>query len=280
MTTLVQITDVHLVAQGTAAGGVDPTASLALALDAVVGARLPLAAVLFTGDLVDAGDAASYRRLREILAPFAQRVGAPLLFAAGNHDDRAELREHLLGELPSTEPYDHVTRLGGLRVIVLDTTVPGASHGELRPDQLGWLAAELAVPAPDGTVLALHHPPLPSPSRLATAIELRDRAALAAVIRGSDVRLVLAGHTHVTSAGSVAGVPVWVGGSTATTWYGMTPAGEGIVAAPSITRVDLFDDELLVSTVPLGAPGLGSLDAAHIDELVAAAANRAGRSPT
>lgn len=274
MTTLVQITDVHLVAGETLRGGVDPAASLVTALDEIAGAGIALAAVLFTGDLVDAGDAASYRRLRAILAPFAERVGVPLLFVAGNHDDRAALREHLLGHEPSAEPFDHVTHLDGLRVIVLDSTVPGASHGVLRPDQLTWLSAELAVPAPDGTVLALHHPPLPSPSRLATAIELRDRAALAAVIAGSDVRVVLAGHTHVVSAGSLAGVPVWVGGSTASTWYGLTPDGESAVRAPSITRVDLIGGELLVSMVPVGAPSLGRIDAARIDELVAAAAAR------
>lgn len=271
MTTLVQITDIHLTSGGPQPGGVDPAAALAAALDEIAGAAIPLAAVLLTGDLVDAGDAASYARLRGIVTPFARRLGVPVLYAAGNHDDRAALREHLLGEAPSTEPFDHVTRLGGLRIIVLDSSVPGAAYGQLRPAQLAWLAAELAIPAPEGTVLALHHPPLPSPSRLARSIELWDRAALGRVIAGTDVRVVLAGHTHVTSAGTLAGVPVWTGGSTSSTWYGLTPGGEGLVRAPSVSRIDLFDGgELLIGSVPVGAPSLGRLDAARIDELAAA----------
>jgi len=196
-----------------------------------------------------------------------------VLCAAGNHDDRAALREHLLGEPPSDAPLDHVTHLDGLRVVVVDSTVPGRAHGELPDERLAWLAAQLADPAPDGTVLALHHPPLPSPSRLGTAIRLRDRERLGDVLAGTDVRVVLAGHTHLPSAGTIAGIPVWVGGSPFTTWYGLQPHGEGAVRAPSVSRVDLFDDGgLLVSSVPVGAPHLGALDPARIDELVAQAA--------
>ncbi|MGH3613251.1 MAG: hypothetical protein ACRDRK_11790 [Pseudonocardia sp.] len=36
------------------------------------------------------------------------------------------------------------------------------------------------------------------------------------MIGGTDVRVVLAGHTHVVSAGTVAGIPVWTGGALAT----------------------------------------------------------------
>lgn len=269
MTTLIQITDLHLVAQGPLPTGVDPAASLHAALDAVDRAGVVPAALLLTGDLAEDGAPATYRRLHEMLA------GRPFVCAAGNHDDRAALREHLLGLAPSDEPLDHVTRLGGLRVIVLDSTVPGAAHGVLVPQQLARLAAELATPAPDGTVLVLHHPPLPSPSRLATSIQLQDRNGLGEVIAGTDVRIVLAGHTHVPSAGTLAGVPVWVGGSTSSTWYGLAPTGESGVRVPFVSRIDLFDDgSVLASAVPLGAPGLGEIDPARIDELVAAADRR------
>ena len=266
-TTLVQITDVHLVPEGEVlASGLDPAPPLAAALEAVAAAGVEVGALLLTGDLTDRGDAASYARLRRMLEP----VMVPVLFAAGNHDDRAALREHLLGEPPSAAPLDHVTRLGGLRVVVLDSTVPGRAGGELTPDQLAWLAAELADPAPEGTVIALHHPPLPSPSRLIQGIGLRDPAALGAVIAGSDVRVVLAGHTHVTSAGTLAGVPVWVGASTSSSWYGLTPAGgESIVRAPAVSRVDLWADGLLASTVPVGAAGLGTTTDAQVDAVVA-----------
>jgi len=57
-----------------------------------------IAALLLTGDLTDAGDPASYARLRRLLEP----VAVPVLCAAGNNDDRAALREHLLGVAPRT----------------------------------------------------------------------------------------------------------------------------------------------------------------------------------
>jgi 3',5'-cyclic-AMP phosphodiesterase len=267
-TTIVQVTDLHLVPEGARlADGIDPVPPLLAALDAVAAAGADVAALLVTGDLVDAGDAASYRRLRGIMAG----VAVPVLYAAGNHDDRAALREHLLGEPGSTAPLDHVAWLGGTRVVVLDSTVPGRAHGELTPDQLAWLADELAEPAPDGTVLALHHPPLPTPSRLLGGIALRDPAALREVLAGSDVRVVLCGHTHVTSAGTLGGIPVWVGAPTSTTWYGLTPAGgESMVSAPSVSRIDLFPDgELLASAVPVGAASLGTLTDAYIDGVLA-----------
>jgi 3',5'-cyclic-AMP phosphodiesterase len=271
-TTIVQITDLHVVPEGSLLpNGVDPVPPLVTVLDAVVAAGDQVAAVLFTGDLVDSGDPASYRRLRGIIEPVFARLRVPALFAAGNHDDRSALREHLLGVAPSTAPLDHVTRIGGVRVIVLDSTVPGYAYGELTDDQLAWLADELATPAPDGTVLALHHPPLPSPSRLIQGIELHDRAGLGEVLAGSDVRIVLCGHTHVTSAGTLAGIPVWVGASTATTWHGLTPAGgESIVRAPAASRIDLFPDgELLASTIAVGAPVIGTMNDAQIDAVIA-----------
>ena len=54
------------------------------------------------------------------------------------------------GAAVSDEPYCYVTWVGGLRVIVLDSTVPGAAHGELDKPQLDWLRAELE-PAAEGT---------------------------------------------------------------------------------------------------------------------------------
>jgi Icc protein len=132
--------------------------------------------------------------------------------------------------------------------------VPGQAHGSLRPGQLAWLRAELAEPAPTGTVLALHHPPLPSASPLAASIPLLHREELGDAIAGTDVRVVLAGHTHVASAGTLRGIPVWTGGPIATTIDVSAPGGAlRTVAAPSVSRIDLFTDGLLTTSVPVGA---------------------------
>jgi Icc protein len=259
--TLFQISDPHLRAEGELLRyGVETHAPLAAVLAAVERSAVRPAALLFTGDLADAGQPAAYRRLRAMVEPVANRVGAPAIYVAGNHDRRPKLREHLLGAPPDRgaaghEPYDHVLRLGGLRVVVLDTSVPGHPHGALSAAQLDRLAAELARPAPAGTVLALHHPPLPNASPLIAHIALRDPDALAAVLAGSDVRIVLGGHTHLISAGAVAGIPVWTGGSTAYAYDPLPPdRGERLLHAPGLTRIDLFADSVIASAVPVGAP--------------------------
>jgi 3',5'-cyclic-AMP phosphodiesterase len=269
--TLVHLTDLHLLPAGQLLRDrLDTFDVLARTLAAIEQSGLRPAALLFTGDLTEAGEPGAYQRLRALVEPVAARTGAAALYVMGNHDSRAELREHLLGEDRDDRPYDYTVRLDGLRVVVLDTTVPGYSHGELTRDQLDWLAAELAEPAPDGTVLALHHPPLPTPSRIAAAIDLRDRKELAAVLSGTDVRIVLAGHTHVVSAGALAGIPVWTGGTTAFASGAFAAGGgESQLLSPTANRLDLFDDSLIVTTVAIDAEHVATLTPAQVDDVVA-----------
>jgi 3',5'-cyclic-AMP phosphodiesterase len=88
--------------------------------------------------------------------------------------------------------------------------VPGRAHGELDEATLEFLRCELASPAPEGTLVALHHPPIPSPVEPISRLRLRNAQALGEAIAGSDVRLILCGHYHHVSLGALAGVPVWV----------------------------------------------------------------------
>src|SRR3546814_6624804 len=98
-------------------------------------------------------------------------------------------------ESPSA-PVDRVDELDGLRIVTLDTSVPGFHHGEISDAQLDWLAGVLSTPAPLGTILALHPPPVPSLLDLAASVELRAPSLLAAVLRGTAVRAITRGHLH------------------------------------------------------------------------------------
>src|SRR3546814_3750181 len=135
----------------------------------------------------------------------------------GNHDDRASFREHLLpaeeAESPSA-PVDRVDELDGLRIVTLDTSVPGFHHGEISDAQLDWLAGVLSTPAPLGTILALHHPPVPSVLDLAASVELRDQSRLAADLRGTDVSAIIGGYLHYSTFATFAGIPVSVASAT------------------------------------------------------------------
>ncbi len=170
---ILHLSDTHLVADGLLYGGVDSGARLAALLEQTVASGIEPEALVFTGDLADKGHPEAYARLRGIVEPIAERLGAQPIWLMGNHDDRARLRTGLLGEPPREEPLYRSYRLGGLRVITLDTSVPGYHHGEICAEQLTWLADQLAHPAPEGTILAMHHPPVPMVQDLAVLTELR-----------------------------------------------------------------------------------------------------------
>ncbi|MFD0887422.1 metallophosphoesterase, partial [Streptosporangium algeriense] len=202
--TLIHLTDVHAVADGLLHGRVDSTAAFGNALDAVVAAGQPVDAIILSGDIADQGDEPSYRLVARALEKAAGELGAAVVVAMGNHDERGAFRSALTGDQTDgqagDEPYDVVTWVDGLRIVTLDSTVPGEHHGELSAGQLDWLASVLAEPAPDGSVLVLHHPPIPSVLPLMDGIGLREPERLARTLTGSDVRIVLAGHTHSASA--------------------------------------------------------------------------------
>lgn len=235
-------------------GVADSRAHLAELLAGLAASGARPDALLFTGDLADTGDRAAYRSLRAVVEPAAALMGARVIWAMGNHDDRARLRAELADQAPSAEPYDHVVMLGGLRIVVLDSTVPGEHHGELSVPQLRWLRAVLAERAPEGTLLAMHHPPLPSVQNLAALVELRDQAALAAVLRGTDVRGILAGHLHHSMSGTFAGIPVSVASATCYTQDLQTPLGgtRGRDGAQAFNLVHVYPDTVTHSVVSIG----------------------------
>jgi 3',5'-cyclic AMP phosphodiesterase CpdA len=184
----------------------------------------------------------------------------------GNHDERASFRRHLFGEVPTTNPIDRVYDVGGLRIITLDSTVPGSHWGVVTPSQLDWLAEELSVDAPHGTILAMHHPPLPSVLDLATLVELREQSALAEVLDGSDVRSILAGHLHYSSTGVFAGIPVSVASATCYTQDLNVPVGgtRGRDGARAFNLVHVYSNTVLHSVVPIGQyAALDYVDAAE-----------------
>jgi 3',5'-cyclic-AMP phosphodiesterase len=259
--TLIHFTDVHAVADGLLLKDhVDTVGTLATGLAAVVASGRAIDAIVVSGDIADDGDDASYRRVADLLEPTARELGAAVVVAMGNHDLRSSLREGLAGEEPGTGSYDHAVRFGGLRVITLDSTVPGEAHGELEDGQLDWLRRELATAAPDGSLLVLHHPPIPSALPMMNAIGLREPERLAEVLAGSDVRLVLAGHTHSATAGSVAGIPVWVGPASAYALDPLPPAGtvRGL-AFHAYTLVEIFAGSVMTTQVPIVGPKMETI---------------------
>lgn len=251
---ILHLSDTHLLAGDRLLGGrYDAAAHLRRTLEAAEATGVRPDAVVFTGDLTDLGEPEAYRALRAAVEPWADRLGAPVVWVAGNHDERPALRAELLDDEPTEEPVTGVWDLGGLRLIALDSTVPGWHHGDLDARQLEWLRAELAEPAPLGTILALHHPPLPTHIPFFDILELRDQPGLAAAIAGSDVRAILAGHLHYSTSGTFAGVPVSVAAASCYTMDLARPANEvnGMDAGRSFHLVHVWDDTITHAVVPV-----------------------------
>lgn len=272
---LLHISDTHLRAHGSRLFDlVDGAVRLARALAAIEGSGIRPDAMVFTGDLADLGETDAYAALRALVEPFAARIGARVFWVMGNHDDRDGFRRLLLDEPGGTAPVDSIAELDGLRVVTLDSTVPGHHHGELTDEQLDWLADVLATPAPLGTILAMHHPPVPSVLPLAASVELRDQRRLAAVLRGTDVRAIIAGHLHYSTFATFAGIPVSVASSTCyaqdlTVPTGGTRPQDG---AQAFNLVHLYDETVVHSVVPVDAPrALEHIDAAEAQRRLALA---------
>lgn len=264
---LLHLSDTHLLGHGRSLyGSVDAEIHLRQLLEQLEASEGRPEAIIFTGDLADKGEPDAYDRLRRMVEPVAARLGAQVIWVMGNHDDRGAFREHLFAEQPTTRPVDRVYDVNGLRVITLDSSVPGHHHGEVSGEQLDWLAEELSTHAAHGTILAMHHPPLPSVLDLAVAVELRDQAGLAEVLLGSDVRSILAGHLHYSSSGTFAGIPVSVASATCYTQDLNVPTGgtRGRDGARAFNLVHVYENTLLHSVVPLGEyAALEYIDAAE-----------------
>lgn len=246
---LVHISDTHLLGGPELLyGQVDSEDNLVRTLARISLGEAP-EALIFTGDLADTGDPAAYRKLRNIVEPACAEMGAVVIWAMGNHDDRMSFRTELLGQAADDSPVDVVYTMSGLRIITLDTSVPGWHHGELSLSQLGWLAEVLATPAPEGTILAMHHPPVPCVMKIAVTSELRQQRRLADVIRGTDVRAILGGHLHYSTSATFAGIPVSVAAATCYTQdlVGMKPQDAG----QAFNLVHVYEETVMHSVVPL-----------------------------
>jgi 3',5'-cyclic-AMP phosphodiesterase len=158
-------------------------------------------AVVITGDIAENGTEQEYDRARELLAPLTM----PIHVIAGNHDDPQRLAAAFGTETRWT------ARVGALRVVGLDTTLPDGDGGALGDERREWIAERLAEDPATPTILAMHHPPIETGVAAMDEIGLppADRAALAEVLAAApQVRRVISGHVHRAVTGRIAGCPV------------------------------------------------------------------------
>ncbi|MGK8491456.1 metallophosphoesterase [Nocardia asiatica] len=253
--TIVQLTDTHIRPAGEWVHGmVDTYANLTHALQQLRASRQRVDALVLTGDLTDTGSPEAYQRLRGAVEPVAAELGAQTVYVMGNHDERTAFATELLGadpaEIDPDTTHDQVADVAGLRVIALDSTTPRRHDGRLEQRQLDWLAEQLREPAPRGSLLVLHHPPIPSPVAATEYLRLERPELLAEVLAGSDVGLIVCGHNHLTGAAALAGIPVWIGPALAYRIDTIAPSGRhrGLIGF-GYSRIDLLGSTLVATAI-------------------------------
>lgn len=211
MTIIAQITDLHVWPASDGLNNARNADRLRRVLSCLNAMAAPPAAILATGDLTDTGSAAEYAELAEILSE--SRV--PVWLGVGNHDVRANLLTQFGPDRVRTDPngfVQYAIDVGDLRIVMADTLDEGADDAALCEARADWLMRTLEAEPLRPTVLALHHPPIPSGvgwmdprndtgwlTRLETALENQPQ-----------VRALICGHMHRAFGGQFAGRPVHV----------------------------------------------------------------------
>ena len=207
---LIQLGDLHIGADWVA---IDPLQTLSATVDALERLDLGVDAVLALGDIAEHGADAEYERARTEL----ERLGAPVHPAMGNGDDREALRRNFGLPPARGAPLHYTTDLGPVRLIVLDTTIPGHDGGHLDDAGVTWLDHQLTAFPSTPTLLAMHHPPLltGSPAWDELALTASSRLRLSQTLqRHPQVRRILAAHLHRPLLAQFASRPLLVAPST------------------------------------------------------------------
>jgi 3',5'-cyclic AMP phosphodiesterase CpdA len=193
-----QLTDLHVRPKGLAANRVSETNMLTERAFRVAAGLTPRPDVaIITGDLTECGLEAEYANLSAILG---RTLPMPVYVIPGNHDRREALR-HGLAHLPCVTADPHFVQYAvedhPVRLVMLDTLVPGASHGALSAAQLAWLDRTLAAQPARPTLVGMHHPPFVTGIPHMDKIALLDPEAFRSVIaRHRQVERIVCGHHH------------------------------------------------------------------------------------
>lgn len=195
---IAQISDSHVEEPGKIAHGCyDAHAAFIKALDKVATVEPRPDFLLHTGDVTHHGNMAIHRDVRARM----EATGIPYAVMAGNHDENETLRAVFADKpwMPASRFLHFVIELPPVRIICLDTTIPGKVEGTLCPERMAWLAAKLAEAPAAPTMIAMHHPAfrIGRPTSDARPFgSSREFAELVAKHR--NVSLVTAGHVHCT----------------------------------------------------------------------------------
>ncbi len=220
------VTDIHIGPGGRLILGagrpgeirIETASNLRRVLERVRAMRLDPLCFVFGGDLTNNGETEGYEHIRDLMGELND-TGVPVLLALGNHDGRIPFRRVMLGEQGAAdehERYYYTRSFDDLRIIVLDSMIPGETHGELGDEQISWLDAELGRGTEDTKdVIVIHHPSIPRGVPRPDDYLLKDREKFETVVGRHRPMAVLCGHSHVPTAAAFGGTVHYAGPASA-----------------------------------------------------------------
>jgi 3',5'-cyclic AMP phosphodiesterase CpdA len=194
-----QLSDLHVRRPGELAYRRVDTGSYVRRCVSEIARRFPAPdAVVITGDLADRGSEEEYAHARALLEP----LQVPIYVIPGNHDARAELRQAFPECAQVCGPEDflqYTASVDSIRLIALDTLLPGEGGGRLCAARLAWLEEALERASPRPVVILMHHPPFATGIEYMDAVGLETAYPLEPIIRRHpNVERILCGHVHRT----------------------------------------------------------------------------------
>ncbi len=157
---IAQISDTHVPGWGKKTYGIAPMAeNLALCVDHINRCNPQPDVVLVTGDITNSGAIEEAEQAASLLG----RLQCPFYIIPGNHDDQSSL-----GAAFSDQAYpsgyqgfsNYVIEDFDVRLIAMDSTVPGEPGGKICEARAKWLDGCLSEAKKRPTVIFMHHPPV------------------------------------------------------------------------------------------------------------------------
>lgn len=147
--------------------------------------------LLTTGDVANNGGARTYTRYLNILE------GSEIDYRAfgwlpGNHDSPADMNEAMQADQLTKELF-----IGNWLILLLNTQVPGHTHGNLVESELNLLDEALANNLDRHVMIFMHHQPVPVGSAWVDTQKVRSEYAFFKILdQYQHVKAVVWGHVH------------------------------------------------------------------------------------
>jgi 3',5'-cyclic-AMP phosphodiesterase len=195
---IAHLSDTHVTVKNKKAYGIAPTSkNLAHCVESINELTPVPDFVLITGDITYGGLWEECNHSSQIL----NKLQCPYYIVPGNHDNRSTLFSVFKKNGCPTEDknfINYTVESEDIRLIALDTTIPGESGGEVCSTRISWLKKQLSIRKDVPTILFMHHPPAKC-----RVLETDEDGFIGAdplerlVSRNHQIKRILCGHIHM-----------------------------------------------------------------------------------